>query len=258
MTRKSYAKVNIFLKITGKRGHYHEIASRFVQVKNLYDTVTFEKVDCNSFRLEGDFGCVTEKNTIYKAYIKLKKLFPKVEDFFVSHKVVVDKRIPEFAGLGGGSSNCATFMIMVNESCNLGLSKDQLSKIALEIGADVPFFIYEYDSANVTGIGEIVEKFEEESLDIRVFTPKVQCNTSSIFKKYREKYYLENTHKKISSLLSQKSIDIFNTLNISEANDLYLPALDIYNELVPSLYNLPHNSYFSGSGSSFFYINNKL
>jgi len=258
MTKKSYAKVNIFLKITGKRGHYHEIASRFVRVKNLYDTVSFEKYDCRGFELEGDFGCKTEQNTIYKAYIKLKNLFPKVEDFFASYKVVVDKKIPEFAGLGGGSSNCATFMIMVNEVCNLGLSKDQLSKIALEIGADVPFFIYEYDSANVTGIGEIVKKFEEESLEIRVFTPKVQCDTSSIFKKYREKYYLENTQEKISNLFSQKSIDIFNTLDISEANDLYLPALDIYNKLVPSFYDLPQNSYFSGSGSSFFYFINKL
>ena len=43
MTRRSYAKVNIFLKIAGKRGDYHELVSRFVRVKNLYDTVRFVK-----------------------------------------------------------------------------------------------------------------------------------------------------------------------------------------------------------------------
>ena len=45
---------------------------------------------------------------------------------------------------------------------NSNLSKDELCEIAVKIGADVPFFVYEYDSANVTGIGEIVEKFDEE------------------------------------------------------------------------------------------------
>jgi 4-diphosphocytidyl-2-C-methyl-D-erythritol kinase len=52
-----------------------------------------------------------------------------------------------------------------------------------------------------------------------------------------------------------KSIDILKTVSIEEANDLYLPALDNYKELRPSNYKLPKNSYFSGSGSSFFYIN---
>lgn len=257
MTKKSYAKVNIFLKITGKRGDYHEIASRFVKVKKLYDVVSFEKATCDTFTLEGDFGCKTEQNTIYKAYKKLKNLSPKVEIFFKSHKVVVDKKIPEFAGLGGGSSNCATFMIMVNEICNLEMSKDELSKIALTIGADVPFFIYEYDSANVRGIGEIVEKFHEKPLVIETFTPNIECNTGLIFKIYRENYYKEISEEEVNDLLNTPSNIILKDLTISEANDLYLSALKIYHDLIPSLYNLPQDTYFSGSGSSFFYILNK-
>jgi len=254
MTKKSYAKVNIFLKIAGKRDNYHELVSRFVRVRNLFDTIFFEKGNFNEFTLEGNFGCITQQNTIYKAYLKLLPFSTKVKEFFSIHKVTVEKNIPEFAGLGGGSSNCATFMIMVNELCNLGLSKDELSTIGATIGADVPFFIYEYDSANVTGIGEVVTLFEEEPLNIQTFTPKVECNTGAIFSSFRNNYYKEISEEESQKLLKIKSKDIYNSMTIDEANDLYKPALENYQELTPKKYNLPSNSFFSGSGSSFFYI----
>ncbi len=198
MTRKSYAKVNIFLKISGIRDGYHELVSRFVRVHSLYDTISFQKGEFKEFTLEGDFGCETKSNTIYKGYLALCKISNKVEKYFQTHKVVVDKHIPEFAGLGGGSSNCATFLNMVNEICELELSKDELSKIGERIGADVPFFIYEYDSANVTGIGEIVEPFEEEVLDIVTFTPRIECNTGKIFTTFRERFYKEVSKEEIN------------------------------------------------------------
>jgi 4-diphosphocytidyl-2-C-methyl-D-erythritol kinase len=254
--KKSYAKVNIFLKIAGKRDNYHELVSRFVRVKTLYDLVEFKKGSFDSFTLEGNFGCKTEQNTIYKGYLQLVKISSKVEEFFKTTKVVVQKSIPEFAGLGGGSSNCATFMIMVNELCNLNLSKDSLCKIGAKIGADIPFFIYEYDSANVTGIGEIVEKFEEPILNIKTFTPKIECNTGAIFKEFRNKYYKEISKEDSIKLLNMTSLEILNNLTIQEANDLYLPVVSLYKELKPSTYNLDEKkTFFSGSGSSFFYLN---
>ena len=255
MTRKSYAKVNIFLKIAGKRDNYHELVSRFVRVQNLFDTITFEKGSFQEFTLKGNFGCTTQQNTIYKAYVKLSAISSKVEEFFSRYKTTVDKKIPEFAGLGGGSSNCAVFMLMVNEVCNLGLSKDQLCNIAVTIGADVPFFIYEYNSANVTGIGEVVKHFDEDVLDIQTFTPSVECNTGLIFKSFRDNHYKEISDEASKTLLNMKSIDIYNSMDIDEANDLYKPALENYSELTPENYSLPINCYFSGSGSSFFYIN---
>jgi 4-diphosphocytidyl-2-C-methyl-D-erythritol kinase len=254
MNRRSYGKVNIFLKIAGKRDDYHELVSRFVRLKNLYDTVTFEKGKYTEFIIEGNFGCETKENTIYKAYVKLLEISDKVKFLFTQYKVVVDKKIPEFAGLGGGSSNCATFMLMVNEICKLDLSKDELSEIAITIGADIPFFIYEYDSANVTGIGEIVKYFEEEPLNIEIFTPDIKCDTGLIFQSFSNFFYKEISLEESNKLLSMKSVDILNSMNIKESNDLYAPALHIYNELIPSYYNLPVKSYFSGSGSSFFYI----
>ena len=82
MTRKSYAKVNIFLKISNKRETYHELVSRFVRVKNLFDIVEFKEGSFSEFILEGDFGCNTKQNTIYKAYLKLKDISFHVEDYF--------------------------------------------------------------------------------------------------------------------------------------------------------------------------------
>lgn len=252
MRAKSYAKVNILLKIADKRDNYHELVSRFVRVHNLYDEVSFIKSSRKAFDIIGDFGCKMETNTVYKAY-KLIEEFEGVKEFFQEYNVKIDKNIPEFAGLGGGSSNAATFLIMVNKYCNLNLSKDELCKIALKIGADVPFFVYEYDSANVRGIGELVDKFNEEILDIETITPKVKCNTGEIFRVFREKYYKQISKEESLRLLKMKSIDILKEFDIKNANDLYEPAISLY----PELTNYAKESwFFSGSGSSFFKVNN--
>lgn len=252
ISEKSYAKVNIFLKISNKREEYHELVSRFVRVHSLYDTVSFIKSSRKAFDIIGNFGCKMETNTVYKAY-KLLERYNGVKEFFETYSVKIDKKIPEFAGLGGGSSNAATFLIMTNKICRLNLSKKELCDIAVKIGADVPFFVYEYDSANVTGIGEIVEKFDEEVLNIDTITPPVKCNTGDIFKVFRENFYKQVSKEEADKLLKMKSIDILNNLSIKEANDLYEPAISAY----PKLEEYGHNDwYFSGSGSSFFKVNN--
>ena len=250
MTKKSYSKVNIFLKIVGLRDNYHLIASRFVRVKNLFDTISFIKKDIDNFSIEGNFSCILEKNTVYKAYKELEK-FDEVKEFFKKNIVKIDKNIPEFAGLGGGSSNCATFLNMVNQACNLNLSKEELAKIGSNIGADVPFFVYEFDSANVSGIGEIVEEFKEESLNIEVITPKIACDTGKIYKNFREKFYKELNKDEVKELFATNSKDILEKFSINEANDLYFPALDLNSDLKKFEKD---NWFFSGSGSSFFKI----
>ena len=250
MTKKSYSKVNIFLKIVGLRDNYHLIASRFVRVKNLFDTISFIKKDVDNFSIEGNFSCILEKNTVYKAYKELEK-FDEVKEFFKKNIVKIDKNIPEFAGLGGGSSNCATFLNMVNQACNLNLSKEELAKIGSNIGAYVPFFVYEFDSANVSGIGEIVEEFNEESLNIEVITPKIACDTGKIYKNFREKFYKELNKDEVKELFVTNSKDILKKFSINEANDLYFSALDLNQDLKKFEKD---NWFFSGSGSSFFKI----
>lgn len=148
----------------------------------------------------------------------------------------------------------ATFLNMTNIYCNLGLSKDELAQIGSEIGADVPFFVYGYESANVSGIGEVVERFDENALDIEVFTPKVECNTAKVFTIFREKFYKELSVSEKKRLFCMKSIDILKEFTMEQANDLYLPAITLYPNLHPLPFILHSSPFFSGSGSSFFIV----
>ena len=253
---KAYAKVNIFLKITGKRGDYHEIISRFMKVENLYDELSFvskETVDAkaNEFKIIGDFSCETEQNTIYKAYFALKSATNSdaLEKLMQTYAIKVDKNIPAFAGLGGGSSDAATYLKMCNEVLHLGLSINELAQIGLKVGADVPYFIYGFNSANVSGIGEVVEEFDEELLEFEVFTPDVKISTPKVYTTYRESFYEPIDGFETQRLKKMNSIDILKEMKADEANDLFKPAMQEYKELQS---HHKDGYYFSGSGSSFF------
>jgi 4-diphosphocytidyl-2-C-methyl-D-erythritol kinase len=140
---------------------------------------------------------------------------------------------------------------MCNEVLHLGLSLNELARIGLRVGADVPFFIYGYDSANVSGIGEIVEEFEEELLDLETFTPKIEISTPRVYKAYRENFYAPIGADKIREFTNAKSAEILKNLSASEANDLFAPALQEYKELKE---HYQYEWHFSGSGSSFFKV----
>lgn len=255
---KAYAKINIFLKITGTRGGYHEIVSRFMLVKNLYDELSFvpkEQTDAraNEFKIIGNFSCEVEQNTIYKAYFALRSATKstELEQLMQNYAIEVEKKIPAFAGLGGGSSDAATYLKMCNNVLNLGLSLNELAKIGLEVGADVPFFVYGYESANVSGIGEVVEEYKEELLDIETFTPKIEISTPRVYKVYREDFFAPIDGFKTQELKEKSSLEILASMSAAEANDLFKPALQEYKELKQ---HYKHGYFFSGSGSSFFRI----
>ena len=253
---KAYAKVNIFLKITGIRDNYHEIISRFVIVDSLYDELSFFPKDNDRFEIIGDFSCDTEQNTIYKAYKALLDFTSSksLENLMLKYAIKVDKKIPAFAGLGGGSSDAATFLKMCNDTLDLGLSIKELASVGLKVGADVPFFIYGYQSANVGGIGEIVEEFKEDKIDFDVYTPKVEISTPRVYKSYRENFFSPITQEEADILKNKNSLDILESMSAKEANDLFTPALLEY----PSLKeHYKDGYYFSGSGSSFFKVKNK-
>jgi len=253
---KSYAKVNIFLKITGTKEFngsiYHTINSRFMLVKDLYDTIEFVPQKCDTFTIEGIDEVKRDDNIIYKAYKALNLHTGDLDilNFFYNHKVVVNKKIPFGAGLGGGSSNAATFMNMVKEACNLKISTDELAKIGATIGADVPFFIYGYNSANVSGFGEIIEEFNEEPLKFDIITPPIHCNTAKIYRYFKEHFLNGVSSSNGKELLNIPSKEILsNATSANNLNDLYKPAIALY----PDLKNYQKDGYFfSGSGSSFF------
>jgi len=253
---KAYAKVNIFLKITGIRENYHEIISRFMRVDTLYDELSFAPKRKDGFEIIGDFSCVTEQNTIYKVYKALLDATSSksLEKLMKTYAIKVDKNIPAFAGLGGGSSDAATYLKMCNEVLHLGLSNNELAKIGANVGADVAFFVYGYCSANVSGIGEIVEEFKEDILEFEIFTPKVEISTPKVYKSYRENFYSPIDGFESYELKNKSSLEILESMSIDEANDLFKPAMQEYRELKK---HYRAGFHFSGSGSSFFRLKEK-
>ena len=242
MKIKAYAKVNIFLKIVGHDGNYHQIKSRFMKIKNLYDEI--EIVESDKFNIIGNINCALRDNSVFRAYIELTNEYPEIKKWFIGKEIRITKNIPEMAGLGGGSSDAGAFLRLVNKESGLNLSTKKLIKIGEKIGSDVAFFIYDYDVANVQGRGEIVEKIDEELLDIEVFTPPIECSTKKVYQIYKENFF----NPKDVDFENKNSLYLLQNYSSIELNDLLKPALSIY----PDLYKYMDRGYFSGSGSSFF------
>ena len=198
---KSYAKVNLFLKIVGQTQFqnkmYHLLQTRFLRVQNLYDTLEFD-FDAENFEIIGEFDCPLQENLIYKAYQALLPHIKPAKRKDLTHtRVSVKKCIPTKGGLGGGSSNAAAFLKGINEALNLGLSQESLMQIGVQLGSDVAFFISDLDIANAEGRGEILTpcKSEDTPFAVRLFTPKVSCESARIFQKYAHDFYDANIAK---------------------------------------------------------------
>ncbi|MDR2789437.1 MAG: 4-(cytidine 5'-diphospho)-2-C-methyl-D-erythritol kinase [Campylobacteraceae bacterium] len=249
---KSYAKVNIFLKIIGVRGAYHEIISRFARIENLYDEMEFlpKPLHVKGFELKGSFECETKNNTIYKAYKLLRNAdkTKKMDDFFAEYFLNVKKNIPAGGGLGGGSSNAAAFLLHVNKILELGLSTEKLCAIGSKIGSDVNFFLHECAAANVKGIGEIVEPLDDAA-DIELVFDALSCDTALVygaFREFRQFYSDKKSAEEIASLSSKEILQKFDNWVL---NDLLRSVLICY----PSLKaKAAAGLFLSGSGSSFF------
>lgn len=253
-TIDAHAKVNIFLKITGHRDGYHTLLSRFMRVEDLYDTIEIVPCECARFTIEGCGDVPRESNTVYKAFTALNDHIenPLLIHFFMHHKVSITKRIPSQAGLGGGSSDAAAFMRLINEVCKLKIPTDTLAQIGSTIGADLPFFIYNYPSANVSGFGEIVEPFEEETLPFKLFTPDIGCNTALVYKTFKEHLLNDITPCSFMGWEKYKSAELLDLIDDPVIlNDLYAAALIAYPELKDAA---PEGWFFSGSGSTFFKV----
>ena len=246
---KSFAKINVFLKVVGTRGNYHEILSRFVLCEQLFDEIYFER--SNSFAIECDNKEIKE-NIIQKAIDELKKagFSNELDEFFSSHKIIINKQIPIGAGLGGGSSNAATFLLMVNDELNLHIKRENLMQIASKIGADVTFFVSGYRAANVSGIGEIIKEFDDEVPNLNIFTPNVFCSTPMVYQEFRSNFlqYIDvNAAKKMQNLKSAELLEIYKN---EELNDLFAPCFKLYPQM-----NEFRDKFLSGSGSSVFSVN---
>ncbi len=150
-------KINLGLRVLRRRPDgYHDLASVFLPVP-LYDELTIEPCDQTPdgclFTTDGIVvDCAPEDNICVKAYRLLKAAYPQLP----SVRMHLHKHIPFGAGLGGGSSDAAFALKMLNELGALGLDSHQLKQLAVRLGADCPFFV-DNQPAYVTGIGDRME-----------------------------------------------------------------------------------------------------
>ena len=145
----SPAKLNLFLHITGRRDNgYHELQTIF-QLIDLYDWMTFDPIAEENIQIEGLSEVKLEQNLIYRAAQLLRPHAKKP----CGLKIQIEKNIPMGAGLGGGSSNAATTLIVLNQLWQCGLNAQQLADYGVQLGADVPIFVLGRN-AWAAGIGE--------------------------------------------------------------------------------------------------------
>jgi 4-diphosphocytidyl-2-C-methyl-D-erythritol kinase len=153
---KTPAKINWFLSVLRKRQDgYHDIET-LIQCIELYDDLLFSYSD--NIEVISDLDMPLEDNLIYKAAFLLKKY----TSYQKGVKISLQKNIPVSAGLGGGSSDAAYTLLGLNKFWNLGLSKNELSRLGLEIGSDIPFFL-NGPSAFVEGRGEKITAIHIDS-----------------------------------------------------------------------------------------------
>jgi 4-diphosphocytidyl-2-C-methyl-D-erythritol kinase len=152
--RRSPAKINLCLRVLGRRADgYHDILSLMQRI-DLCDEMTFAasgggiRVRCPGTDLPEDEGNIVTRAAA--AFFARTGARPDIE-------IVIRKRIPVAAGLGGGSSNAATTLMTLNDLSGTPLSQPELMEMGARLGADVPFFLFGR-TAWATGIGERLEE----------------------------------------------------------------------------------------------------
>ncbi|QWZ60265.1 4-(cytidine 5'-diphospho)-2-C-methyl-D-erythritol kinase [Acinetobacter pittii] len=172
----SPAKLNLFLHITGRRENgYHELQTIF-QLIDLYDWMTFTPTSNEEIKIDGLSEVRAEENLIYRAAQILKPHAKK----FCGLDIKIEKNIPMGAGLGGGSSNAATTLIVLNQLWECGLKQEQLADYGVKLGADVPIFIYG-KNAWAEGIGEHLSFIDLDHKQFIILKPDCFISTQLLF-----------------------------------------------------------------------------
>ncbi len=181
---ESFAKLNLFLEVLGRREDgYHEL-STVMQTVDLADEVVVEEGD--GVRVECDDPDVPggEGNIAHRAALLLREEMRVREGC----RILIRKRIPVEAGLGGGSGNAAAALAGLARLWRLDVSQGRLAEIGARIGSDVPFFLYG-GTRLCSGRGEVVRPFAPIPASTRflVVTPAVRLPTSFVYKEFATK-----------------------------------------------------------------------
>ena len=231
LSQKAFAKINLFLRVTGRRDDgYHELDSIFVPV-SICDQIAIElrPAEISSVSLICDVPALADTDS--NLAVRAARAF--LDEFGVAAQVTIDldKTIPVGAGLGGGSSDAGTVlrMLATMTASRTPASSDtsnRLSKIAVALGADVPFFL-EPRPSRVTGIGERIEPLKIfPKLHLILAVPPIEVSTREVFKAFKHEHW--------SGAASERDIDAIVNGQIDSRhllNDLEAPAIALYPQI---------------------------
>jgi 4-diphosphocytidyl-2-C-methyl-D-erythritol kinase len=171
------AKLNLFLHITGRRPDgYHALQTVF-QLLDWGDVLNFTRRDDGAITRKTDIPGVPEADDLV---VRAARLLQSHTGSKYGVEIEIDKRLPMGAGVGGGSSDAATTLLALNRLWGVDLPRATLQNLALQLGADVPFFVFG-QNAFAEGVGETLEAVDLPKRYFLVVTPAVHVPTAAIF-----------------------------------------------------------------------------
>jgi len=246
------AKINLFLHIVGQREDGYHLLQTVFRLLDYYDTIHIKTTNTSAIKRVNDVAGVPETQDLS---IRAALLLQKHTGCQLGAEILVDKKIPMGGGLGGGSSDAATVLLALNQQWQLNLPREELLKLGLQLGADVPFFIYG-SNAWAEGVGEQLQALTLQDAYYVVLTPNVHVSTAQIF---ANNQLTKNTIPKTIAAFSeiaQLSTENSALGNIRDGftNQLEKVVCSIYPEVKASLGWLKQygDARMSGSGASVF------
>jgi 4-diphosphocytidyl-2-C-methyl-D-erythritol kinase len=171
------AKLNLFLHVVGRRPDGYHLLQTAFRLIDLCDWITIAPRDDGEIRLDTELpGVPAERNLVLRA----ARALHSASGARTGATIRIEKRIPMGAGLGGGSSDAATTLIGLARLWRTGLSPAALARLAVTLGADVPFFLFGRNAFG-EGIGEVLTELDLAPAWYVVLTPQVAVSTAEIF-----------------------------------------------------------------------------
>ena len=174
------AKLNLFLHVTGRRPDGYHLLQTVFQLLDRGDLLHFKTNDGGAIRRTTDIPGVPEDTDLVIRAATLLKTAAGERAGHLGAEIAIEKRLPMGGGLGGGSSDAATTLMALNHLWRTGLSREQLMRLGLQLGADVPFFLFGRN-AFAEGVGEALQAVPTPDCWYVVIEPGVFVPTAAIF-----------------------------------------------------------------------------
>ncbi len=171
------AKLNLMLRIVGQRADGYHLLQTVFQFVDLCDWISFHPVADGRVSLQKPLAGVAEADDLT---VRAANLLKAETGCKLGVNIAVEKNLPMGGGLGGGSSDAATTLVVLNKLWQLKLSTEKLMTLGLSLGADVPIFVYGH-SAWAEGVGEKIEKITVPEQWVVIIKPNCHVNTGEIF-----------------------------------------------------------------------------